>query len=472
MMAIKLPALYLFYLSLLLLNVISISWFDELSFNSENVLFLIILNLPAIILFFFRKDNQLSKNKIKHSDLIILGLIVVTFQYPIDFLIGYVTEDHSVWINKQIVIKAMLLSIIGILAFITGYSTLRKFKPKKIKELQKVSTKWLTLFSAICLFGYFYFLNPLYLTGFYGSESIGGTSTRFALLFNCFTFGIIIQKTINVKRSLGGATIFLFCKEIGFVNWLLIFSYLVSVIFSGDRGPIMTYGLLLFLSFFLTTKRVPKLSSIILMVFGIMIFGILKEVRNQNKSLSFFEKLSEVISQEGEKKSCLDSTKELAGTCRVTHATVNYIEETGDYQYGKFQLQQVLIVIPFITDKVAEILATTETRLRNSSNFNTWLIQGNNPTYGNGSSAISDLYLDFGLLGVLVGFWIFGYVIKNIEYELFIKTNPLSLFTFVFGMVYFSGAIYISRSSILYQLQFVFWIYFILSVNKKVLKLC
>ena len=43
-----------------------------------------------------------------------------------------------------------------------------------------------------------------------------------------------------------------------------------------------------------------------------------------------------------------------------------------------------------------------------SANFITYLIQGNDPSYGDGTSASADLYLDFGGYGVFFGLFIFG----------------------------------------------------------------
>lgn len=59
----------------------------------------------------------------------------------------------------------------------------------------------------------------------------------------------------------------------------------------------------------------------------------------------------------------------------------------------------------------------------------------------------------------------FGMITRFFEVNLFSNYNISPLFIYVFGVVYLSNAIYIPRSSILFELRTVVWITLILMLN-------
>ena len=100
-----------------------------------------------------------------------------------------------------------------------------------------------------------------------------------------------------------------------------------------------------------------------------------------------------------------------------------------------------------------------------SSSFVTWINQGDYPNSGDGTSCITDFYFDFGILGVIFGMFLFGLITRYIEVNLFCNYNISPIFIHVFGIIYLSNAIYIPRSSILFELRTVIWITLILMFN-------
>src|SRR5690606_16033966 len=127
---------------------------------------------------------------------------------------------------------------------------------------------------------------------------------------------------------------------------------------------------------------------------------------------------------------------------RALHHTVNHIPNQHDYLYGRFQLQQALSIIPFGNSFVQLIFEDNSYKYRGSSRFITWIILGDNPYMGHGSSVTSDFYFDFGLLGVLVGMFIFGYTMRYAEVAMY-SQQLASLFTHAFFIVFLSSAIYL-----------------------------
>ena len=92
------------------------------------------------------------------------------------------------------------------------------------------------------------------------------------------------------------------------------------------------------------------------------------------------------------------------------------------------------------------------------------MIQGDDPKYGDGRSSTADLYLDFGVFGVVVGLFLFGIFASRADFTLS-HGGSVSLFFWLTALIYLTGAFYIGRSSILIFLQRVVQVYFFLLIN-------
>jgi hypothetical protein len=445
--------------------------------NKEVMSLVVVLSLFCVFLFFTRKETNthLKGQYLKHSSLIIIGLLIVCFQYPIDFILGNVTEGESfIWQDNSIVLKSLVVSSTALVSFFFGYlcytNRLNTFFYKKNVESEKVKNIFfLECLVILSLVIYFLTVNPLYLIGFYGEEYMGEDAIRSILLFKVFVFSAMVQKSRN--QIIQGVKITTIRNYVNYIGWPLsiaVLGYLISVMFSGDRGPIIEFGLLIIASYIVSNKIKISIKKIIIFLFlGSLFITVLGEARNQDKNLTFTEKISKVMFQKDDlsKKSIIPQTQELASSILTIHAAVSYIEKTNNYLFGRFQFQQFAVSIPFSNTIVNDFFIEKDTKYQSSADFITWIIQGQNPTYGNGSSCISDFYLDFGVLGVMFGMLFFGYLIRYAEIALFSNELP-SVFAHIFSIAYLCSAIYISRSSVFYGIQFIIWVYFIFLINK------
>lgn len=432
----------------------------------------------AIIVFFSKKEKEtnLKKQYLKHSTLIVFGFVVVHFQYHIDFLLGYVNNFYPyIWVQNDIVVKALAVSVSGLLCFLIGYLW---YKNKKTKPFQNskqenrklISIKLLSYLAAVLLAAYFYYANPLYLIGFYGAEGIGAEAAYIILVFKTVVFAVLIQTARNFKiKEIKFSNFLSYIKSNNLLINILIGVYLTSVLISGDRGPIIFFGIAYFGNYlFVSNKKLNIYKTIGILVLGAVFITLLGKVRSLDRILSFSERFSTSLQMESrfETKSILPQTQELATSIRALHHTMNHIPDKHDYLYGRFQLQQALSIIPFGNSIVQLIFEDNSYKYGGSSRFITWIILGDNPYMGHGSSVTSDFYFDFGLLGVVIGMFIFGYSMRYAEVAMFSQQQP-SLFTHAFFIVFLSSAIYISRSTFLIEMKAVVWTFFILFINQK-----
>jgi oligosaccharide repeat unit polymerase len=437
---------------------------------------LIVVIVSSLLFFMFSKENEpsLKGQFFKNSSFFLLGYCIVHFQYYFDYVLGNATLSNSyIWINTSVVVKAMVLSIIGMLCFFMGYFTFKNTLKNTLKKNNEKQTgvQLLLILALISLVVFLLTVNPLYLAGQYGAEDMGISATYAILIFSLLVYAIIIQNCRNMIVSGYIPSNFKeYAKLQGYFLISLIGIYLLLVMLSGDRGPIITFGICFVSGYFIVTKRKLNIKyGIPFILAGAFFMTLLGEIRKSDKDLGFSSKFKEVINQDNiyNEPSFIPQTQELAGSVRTLHATLDYIPEKHDFLYGRFQFQQISVVIPFFNFFLQSIFKDHHAKYAGSSSFVTWINQGDFPTSGDGTSCIVDFYFDFGLMGVIIGMFFFGYFTRFLEINMFSYYIIPSVIVHVLGVVYLSNAIYISRSSVLFDMRSVIWIFAVLFINKK-----
>ena len=134
---------------------------------------------------------------------------------------------------------------------------------------------------------------------------------------------------------------------------------------------------------------------------------------------------------------------------------------------GIFLFGNLSSAIPFSNSLVVKLFPSiNEYKYKSSASFNTWLVYGSNPPPGSGqgTTCIADLYLDFGIIGVVIGMFLFGLLLRYLENVIY-GTNTLNMLPLALSFVYLCDAFYISRSSILLGFRTVVWLYVLLWIN-------
>ena len=434
-----------------------------------------------ILIFILRKEDvpNLDGQLVRHSSIFLLGFIIVHFQFYLDFVLGFLLKsDYRVWIEHKVVLKSFILSICGLLSFFIGYEIVKTQKLSKhvnhIKE--NINTSFLTYFSLIFLLAFYATVDPRYLLGFYGQVELSPEANYAQFGFQVVTFAVLIQ---NVRNAFGSENVdkitfkrYIISIQGSFIS-LIIFIYLLSVLLSGDRGPLISMSLCYLAGYlFLTKFKFKKVFFFAGILLGAFLVTMLGQVRLMDKNISFVDRLMMAVSGEGtispvigESKSILPQTKELATSVRTLHLATSYVPETHNFLYGRFQIQQILGIIPFGTDFKNLLFDDLSYQYSGSGQFVTWVEQGDRRFYGVGTTCIADFYLDFGLFGVIIGMFFFGIMIRKSELALYGDRLP-SISLHVFSFVYLAFSLYISRSTVLFNLKLCAFIIILMILNK------
>jgi oligosaccharide repeat unit polymerase len=449
--------------------------FLDASFISE----VLMLDFIVLAMFVAYNFDLLKKNLFRHSVFFLYGFIIVHFQYLFLFCIqGNITSKVDIWVDTTIVCKSLVISSIGMLLFIMGYicysfnegrGYITKTNTKINKNIAKLSSQRrpviLIVLAYAAFIGFVYTADPRYLSGLYGSIDPGPAANRLQLVLNTLVGAIIvINARTFIVNSFQNKSFYQHVKNMGVFFNILIAVYVGLVLFIGDRGPAITIMLFYMASYVFLVKDKPKPLVIISgLIIGAILMTFVGIYRNVDKNLSFSKKLEVAFSD----NSSTGQTSELAGSVRSLHYAVSAVPNKTGYKYGWFQLRQILIAVPgspILLDQFEH-----DYQDKGSPAMITYLDQGRFYTYGLGSTVIADFYLDLGLLGVIIGMFVFGYFMSKFEYLAYSK-EATGYLLFVFIMVFMSKSIYFSRSTALSAFQESIWIYIIVLVNQYLFK--
>ena len=164
--------------------------------------------------------------------------------------------------------------------------------------------------------------------------------------------------------------------------------------------------------------------------------------------------------------SIFDIGKELTINNRSLYVLMEYADEKG-VTYGESMLMGVLSIIPF-AQKIYLLLTGNPLSSISSGVLVTDLYYetSNDDRVGLGTNIIGDIYLAYGMLGVLFLMFIFG---KFVSYIYRKASKGINLYIFLYGSI-FMDAIYYPRSTILTSARAFVWLFIIFQIyrNKKV----
>jgi len=422
----------------------------------------------------FNRDSTKGQSVLQFKPvyLFLLAYYIVFFQRPIDYILGFVDGWYYIG-RSDLMLPSLKYSTIGIICFYIGYSyqdtKVSKYQNDTLLPNQIASTKIYSVATSVLLLLIIIFVPKSVLLGGYGQQMLTNASSFNYLSSWCSSFIIayFIQFCINKKCSnnMDGYSISQFVREVGAWQLINIVLYAYIILNVGDRGPLIVVCLAFYLCYIVICKtKIPKLFIITALTVGIMgtmFLGLTKQFRGNN---SFSDRVNALVTNSAAIGyiSICPPTYELSVSYNCLPFAIEIIEGHQDYGYGTLQIGGLLSTIPFVNRFL---------NLPTSSSYQiSHFVQGDEITFGNGTNCIADLYLDGGLLLIIIGMLFWGRLLNKFENVLFGEGNS-SLFIFCMAFFFLSHVVYIPRSTILSPLKYALWIYIIMCINKKMFKL-
>lgn len=306
------------------------------------------------------------------------------------------------------------------------------------------------------------------ISGNYSQEDLeknaGGMSNYSSIFFVVVYFALLSLSVYNCCL-LKNHSLKDFLGQFGYKSIICVLIYIALLTIGGSRSNvIIVLSSLVFAIFYIRNIKI-KLFYIII---GVAVFSYVLSfigITRNLKGMSLSEKARAVESINLERKSIFSPTLEYAGSLETFNASLDYVPSKHDFLYGSFHVRNLVSAIPF-SSRVSRLFFDNRKQYHSSDFFITYIIQGEYYTYGNGTSLNADLYLNYGVIGIVVGLFILGMVFRKTENNVLLENTPtfnyIVLFLFMMGY-----ALPYSRNGFLAPINYIMFTYILLFFYKK-----
>lgn len=450
---IKINAIYIRLTFLLLLLVL---FFVKPEFESVTDPELLVIYIFAFFTATFthllsEKDN---KNWFRLDVMFLLGYGIVHFQWPIMFSVSgiYPEKFAKVSMSSFYVNYGTWLAAVGIVSWCLGHSLLAiKTVPSAIGYyFNYKKLLWLTLVLNVLFIstaGSDYLSGGIY-KGSGGSGAGEGISVYFQLLLAIAILVISAVIILNNKNNFKSNSVAWLLSLDKKYLFLIIF-YILLFFSIGDRGASIQVIFAFLVLFGCLIRPITFIELIVMTVIGsllLTIIGLGRSAKDGDNILSSGLDNFEMTSG-------YDITLELADSVRTLYSSLSAVPQYHDYFYGKLWLDKILSIVPFAQNIYLQLSEDVAYEI-GSSAYITYLKFGLNPTSGEGTSLVADIFLNFGLVGVLFCLFLLGIFFKKVENELKLQQN---YYWMVIAALLASMAFYMGRGSLLDPFRMIIW---------------
>lgn len=398
-------------------------------------------NLACIIQYFFSVflflKAKKKKNYFDFDMVFIITFFFVMFFFPVFMYESDPTRFFAFQYeyNENVISRSTALSLLGIESYFLGSLTFRK---KENFNLKLPKSKMYNNIIPLCLISICSFVLFIIsggyakLAGAYSGDQVesSGMASYFwaftpAFLFCALIFQFnnlyIVNKTKIEKKVIS--------------KLLLIYTiiFIGLILMTGSRTFPVQIVLICGALYSLFYRPISFIKFVPLIIFGIL-------------GLFFIN----ILRGGGDFSNVADLVIDLVVCNRSTYVSVDYVDLNG-LTYGKSMLSVLLAPIPFLQSVIFSVFNISPWEAA-SSLIISKISLGEEGELGFGSNIIADLYMSFGMIGVIFFMFLLGRYIAKLLY--YLKSNIYALVAYGVMMSY---SIFIVRSEFFFFSRYLVW---------------
>ncbi len=416
----------------------------------------------CVLLFFFSTRNSSLKGFwFKPSNLFLIAYLAVNFQYIFDFRLGLKNSFSMSILHTEVLNHCFVLGCVGLVAFISGYIGTSD-KTKDLTPAKETSSNPLeTIKFPLVLLHFLSFIAFVYLIDldtFLTGEIYGESDASFTHIEKLLNVLNVLTVLYAIKKTLPETSLRAYIRSFPLFSIIIIFSYIMLRLVSGDRGPFLYTLLLLFYGYAFVSRKKYRLGRTVLILFVgavvMSVVGIARKMDLNESFLSRFSTASEAFADRGrfvQERSVSPLTDELGLSFLVNQTDVYAIEVEGEHLHpGSYLAISVLNGIPFVPSLLMKSFHLDYEDFSSTGFANVHYFEGIERTSSIGTTIVGDFYLQFSVFGVLLGLFITGILMKKIDLYIYSKDREsLNIYLLLFALIFASRCIYIPRSLLL-----------------------
>lgn len=363
--------------------------------------------------------------------------------YPIELLFRYPVDNDYILTGEA-------LALIAYCSITSGISLY--FAKNKITKMNSISFRivfadYFKYIAFILLFIYLYIhINALsYDYGEFNEKVFGQSFMSTFLELTLYVYVMYLMKKLYENRD---KNLFKFLKSnIMLLMYVIILTYVYMRV--GERGLLIKILLPIIIGYNFIVKKISKkiLVGILISGFSFMIF--IRDTRSENSYANYLE------NRKYELPAYIDNTSDLTCATMTMCLGLEYTEKKG-YLYGRTMLADIFAPIPFIPSIIKNTIFDGE-RVSTGRILSDEV--GLSKESGVGTSAVVDVYMNFGVIAVILLFLVFGYIVSVIE-----NMKYISIYHLVIYLLIIYSAIYIPRDTIFSIFRPFVWGYFLTAI--------
>lgn len=389
-----------------------------------------------LLLLIKRKRNYFDFENIFLLSCFFVYFVYPCFVYPINPKMFFMFDFGF---NHNTITKGTSLALLGMESFMLGSIFATKEEHIEEKKISIIKTKGL-IFILVLFFFVFFSISYTFFTQDIYTGGIDGFSVYIYLIYQSILTISIVLEFRNLYIAKKQNMSYRISKVLLFITFFTIFAYL----YVGSRSTAIYIIIVLTSCYAIYYKPLGLKKFLIVSSIGAILMTFIAMTRSGTT-------LSENTDFRGD-NIILGATMDLIINARTLYVCVDYVENHS-ILYGKTMIVTFLSFIPFSQRILFEagILDISEA---SSGTFFTTLDFGKESRFGVGSNIIADVFLSFGMIGVIIFLYFLGYF-QQLCQRFFISRNIKWILSYIVLIGY---VLYMSRGEYFYSLKSIFWV--------------
>ncbi|MDR0833739.1 MAG: O-antigen polysaccharide polymerase Wzy family protein [Candidatus Symbiothrix sp.] len=399
----------------------------------------------SCVLFFILKKK---KNYLDFDVIFMITYFFALFFYPVFLFENDPTRFFmfNLEFNHDVISRATALSLLGMNAYIFG-SFLCKQKGGRENVMQnvgKIPVTNLLMIVILSFLGYVVFGGYGQLAGEYSEEVQQGSSiAKYVFMFvPSFLYAAIIIGFYNLVIK--NPNKFHFINLNKFLLFVVLSLFLLMLATGSRTIPLQILLIIagLYTLFYKQLSFFKLIPLIFLGMIGMFFIGIM---RDPNSSTGNFQ--------------LIDIFMDLVICNRNSFVAADYVDQNG-LTWGRSMLGSFLAPIPFLQNIVCSLFGIETWTIASSMIITMFTFDGGEG-FGLGTNIIADIYMSFGMIGVIVLMAALGYFINYLLYK-----SKSSIYALAGYAIMMSYSIFLVRAEFTFFLRVLIWTLCIINIAK------
>jgi oligosaccharide repeat unit polymerase len=233
------------------------------------------------------------------------------------------------------------------------------------------------------------------------------------------------------------------------LNKLLLVSIsciIVLMLYAGNRTLASQLALPILGLYTMFFQKIGKFKILIFLILGIVFMWIIQNNRSGSEITSDVSGVENIIS-------------DLTIPTRSTFSSMEYVDEFG-HTYGMNMLGGIIATVPSL-ERVLLLFGIKHNSL-SSAEFLTEYTLGSDTKLGLGTNVIADIYLSFGVLGIIILMFFLGWFVNKQLYN----AKNMHFYSIIVYSCFMSYAVFLVRSTYTHPIKLIIWCLIIGVINK------